>query len=200
MTLGAAGAAAPAAPSVTVDYILQRRQVRVRVRVANLLPSSRSKIDVLQLVLLCKNVDFVSIGSGKVFAPLISDLKSLQTDGIDLGPQFGIRKGTVVHVLGDNLGSHMIGGFVQNFSGTYFCRYCLATKDCLITGLCHPDNFEKRTPDNYNSTIFELQQGEYCEVLSAILCCMICLTFTYVHQLCHPALDMTCLRVLSLMI
>jgi hypothetical protein len=32
-------------------------------------------------------------------------------------------------ILGDNLGSHGIGGFTENFSRTkYICRYCLITR------------------------------------------------------------------------
>jgi len=107
------------------------------------------------------------VGPLKVFEPLLTDLKSLHAEGVDLGPQYGVRKGTVVQVLGDNLGSHMLGGFVENFSGTYFCRFCLATRDSLKTGLCHPCEFAKRTPDNYDGTVFELEQFN-CENLRGI--------------------------------
>jgi len=46
---------------------------------------------------------------------LLTDLKSLHAEGVDLGPQYGIRKGTVVQVLGDNLGSHMLGVLLRIF-------------------------------------------------------------------------------------
>lgn len=34
-------------------------------------------------------------------------------------------KGSVIAVIGDNLGSHQIGGFNENFNlSGYFCRFC----------------------------------------------------------------------------
>jgi hypothetical protein len=124
--------------------------------VGNLHANRRSKIDGLQLALLCKHKDLVKFGIQKVLDPLMLDLQVLQTKGINLGGTFGIRKARVMFVLGDNLGSHMIGGFTENFSGKFFCRYCLATGDCLDSGECKPDNFEKRTSDNYQSAIEHL--------------------------------------------
>jgi hypothetical protein len=125
---------------------------------ANLLPSARSKIDALQLVLLCKRVDFVNFGANVIFDRLINDLKDLETAGIDLGPDFGTRKGTVIYVLGDNLGSHMIRGFLESFSGTYFCRFCLATSDCLKTDTSLPPlKFEQRTCENYDAAVATIE-------------------------------------------
>jgi hypothetical protein len=64
---------------------------------------------------MCKHTDLVKYGSAAVFQPLLSDLKSLEVDGIDLGPKFGIQRGTVLFAVGDNLGSHMLGGFQESF-------------------------------------------------------------------------------------
>lgn len=89
--------------------------------------------------------------------PLMQDLHTMQTVGVDLGETYGVRKARVVFVLGDNLGSHMIGGFVENFSGKYFCRYCLANRECFESGNCLPENFQKRTCENYNSAIQHLE-------------------------------------------
>jgi hypothetical protein len=123
----------------------------------NLHASVRSKIDGLQLILLCKHKFVASIdGLNEVLRPMIDDLVSLQDNGVDLGSH-SVRKGKVVFVLGDNLGSHMIGGFVQNFTGTYFCRYCLATNDYLKSCNCLPRQFEKRTPERYNAAVQSLQ-------------------------------------------
>ena len=35
----------------------------------------------------------------------------------------------MICIAGDNLGSHMIGGFKQNFSASHICRYCDMTID-----------------------------------------------------------------------
>jgi hypothetical protein len=79
--------------------------------VGNLHANRRSKIDGLQLALLFKHKDLVKFGIQNVLDPLMLDLQVLQTKGINLGGTFGIRKARVMFVLGDNLGSHMIGGF-----------------------------------------------------------------------------------------
>lgn len=52
----------------------------------------------------------------------------------------------------DNLGSHMIGGFTENFSSCeYFCRYCPVTKDDFrsnsLTVAMHRD------PVGYNESL-----------------------------------------------
>lgn len=40
-------------------------------------------------------------------------------------PSGEIRKAIVCAIAGDNLGSHGIGGFVENFStSSFFCRFC----------------------------------------------------------------------------
>lgn len=37
-------------------------------------------------------------------------------------------KGTVQYVAADSLGAHSLAGFVESFSGEYFCRFCTATR------------------------------------------------------------------------
>lgn len=55
----------------------------------------------------------------------------------------------IVAMLDDNLGSHQIGGFTENFhSSEYFCRFCDLTQSQLqLTYVCKNIN---RNPDNYN--------------------------------------------------
>lgn len=51
-------------------------------------------------------------------------------------------------MLGDNLGSHQIGGFTENFSTSkYLCRYCLFTRESLKA--FEPQVAEERTPKHY---------------------------------------------------
>ena len=78
----------------------------------------------MQLVLLCKEGDFKYFGTNKVFETLIKDLKVLEERGFVMHDGSAV-KGTLVAISGDNLGSHCIGGFLENFSrADYFCRYC----------------------------------------------------------------------------
>ena len=64
---------------------------------------------------------------------MLQDLLKLETEGVDLGGRWGVRKGSVVFILGDNLGSHIIiSGYVENFSNvSHWCRYCLFPKSDL---------------------------------------------------------------------
>lgn len=60
--------------------------------------------------------------------PLLRDLVSLEDEGLYI-PSLGRRvKGTVFSVVADNLGAHSIGGFVESFSGTHVCRFCLGDR------------------------------------------------------------------------
>jgi len=82
---------------------------------------------------------------------LIQDLKDIEERGLEIMPNKTVR-GTVSFISGDNLGSHSVGGYLENFStSTYFCRYCLITRsefkeDCL----CHA---VRRTKENYNNAL-----------------------------------------------
>lgn len=91
---------------------------------ANLLPYSRFSVDQMQLVLLCTEDNLKLFGQQKVFAQLMNDLKTLETQGVQLWDESLIKVGLLA-VLGDNLGSHMVAGLSENFSReTYMCRYC----------------------------------------------------------------------------
>ncbi|KAK0140164.1 hypothetical protein N1851_022918 [Merluccius polli] len=100
--------------------------------VANLPLHVRSNTDHMLLVLLCREKDFKAFGHAKVFSELLADLKELEENGIVLSDE--TVKGTLYYIGGDNLVSHCIGGFTENFSRSqYFCRYCCTV--CPI-GVC----------------------------------------------------------------
>lgn len=69
----------------------------------------------MQLVLLCREEDFKYFGLDKVFNPLIKDLKDIEVSGINL-PDGTVYRRTLSAICGDILGSHGIGGFVENFT------------------------------------------------------------------------------------
>ena len=126
----------------------------------NIYPENRSTVDVMQLILLCKESDFKYFGQEKIFAPLLRDLKYLEETGIDLGFAEKI-KASVVCITGDNLGSHCIGGFVENFStAKYMCRYCLISIDDLRNKDIYAVNFEQRTPANYQESVALVEASE----------------------------------------
>ena len=55
-------------------------------------------------------------------------------------------------ICGDNLGSHGIGGFTENFStSAYFCRYCLVQRSTFRE---NPSVIvDIRNPENYNESV-----------------------------------------------
>jgi len=84
----------------------------------------RCHINSIKLVVLCKELDFEH---ETVYGKVVTDFKKMK-HGVEINGKF--IKGSLVFVVGDNLGSHGLGGFTENFSTSqYLCRFCLATKD-----------------------------------------------------------------------
>ncbi|XP_066590584.1 uncharacterized protein [Prorops nasuta] len=120
-----------------------------------------SKIDNIHLVLLCVENNIKYFGWEKVLQLLIHDLTVLEKDGITINVNYQKITffGTVVAVLGDNLGSHQVGGFTENFSNTlHFCRFCYITKTQLLS--CVYGNKKKRSIDNYNNDVLAAESTE----------------------------------------
>lgn len=101
----------------------------VYLTLADLMPHSRSNTDHIQLVLLCREHDLKYFGQDVIMVSLVEDLKDLELNGVTLSDG-NVYKGTLCAIVGDNLGSHSIGGFVENFSRSlHFCRYCEITRE-----------------------------------------------------------------------
>lgn len=154
----------------------------------NIYSYHRSKIQNIQLVLLCKEQYVKYFGYNCVLNKLIDDLCSLETYGINV-EIFGKSKtikGSLVAVIGDNLGSHQIGGFTENFSKTeYLCRYCfysrnnLKNKDVVITDL--------RNPENYDLAVKNLEQDVNLGAFRGVKGKSILNRLKYFH-VCNPGL------------
>ena len=124
----------------------------------------RSKVNIIQLVLLCEEKHLTSLSSYKsLFSPLIRDLKKLESEGINVGIGKSVC-GTVAYISGDNLGSHWLGGFVCNFSSSsHFCRYCHVSRNEFLS-----DPFstgDVRTVTSYKAALQQLHQspGEHVQ-------------------------------------
>ena len=117
----------------------------------------RSNTDHMLLVLLCGENDLKLFGSAEVFSEMLEDLKNLEKTGITVGGE--TVKMALYCIAGDNLGSHSIGGFTENFSrSVYFCRYCEITKTKFENDLnvCGP----QRTPESYDSAVVQAEDGQ----------------------------------------
>lgn len=137
---------------------VKHKVLAVYFTLGNFFPYQRSAVHQIQLVLLCQEKDCKYFGVNKVFSKLVSDLCELEENGLHFESRF--YKGTVACIMGDNLGSHMIGGFTENFSvSEYFCRYCLITKEAFQF---NPLNVASlRNPESYNESVdfLESQPG-----------------------------------------
>ncbi|XP_071943870.1 uncharacterized protein [Antedon mediterranea] len=123
----------------------------------NIDPRCRSQIDPMQLVLLCKEKYINKFGDDKVFARLIADLKVLEKNGVTLA-NGNVVKGAIAAIVGDNLGSHFIGGFCESFNTEYYCRYCNKTKTQIREGFANKEQWQYRTPDSYTRALNMLEQ------------------------------------------
>ena len=97
----------------------------------NLSPKLNSVLMNIHLVALFHSEDLNIYGFEPILKPLIDDLKILETEGIQLPFSAIPVKGSVFQVTGDNLGLHGLLGFVESFSATYCCRFCLTDKSEL---------------------------------------------------------------------
>lgn len=142
----------------------KHKLLAVYMTLANIYPYHRSTVDQMQLVLLCKESDLKLFGWKKILCPLIDDLKDIETTGINLFNDM-VSKGSVVCMLGDNLGSHGVGGFIESFSANYFCRFCLITRDEFVE--CTHAVGEMRTVDSYQEDVKLASNGSHSRGVKA---------------------------------
>lgn len=91
-------------------------------------PGSHSSLASIYLALLCKSDDLKTHRYRKIFEPLLQDLVTLEQLGVFVSKLGTFVKGTLQCVVSDNLAAHGIAGFIESFSGQYFCRFCTAQR------------------------------------------------------------------------
>ena len=73
-----------------------------------------SQTDKLPLILLCKSAYVKKFGLPSILKPFMDELSELTLNEIEINNiQYTVK---ILGISGDNLGSHQIGGFCQNFS------------------------------------------------------------------------------------
>lgn len=136
----------------------KHKVLAVYLSLANLPAHVWLNTDHMSLVLLCGEKDIKQFGCAKVFSEMLEDLKDLEENGISVGSK--TIKGALYCIAGDNLGSHGIGGFSENFSSSkYFCRYCEITRSEFENNdpnVCGP----QRTPEMHNSVVNDIASGD----------------------------------------
>ncbi|KAJ8667819.1 hypothetical protein QAD02_009482 [Eretmocerus hayati] len=121
----------------------------VYMTLGNLPEHLRSHTNTMKLVALCKEAEF---DHNIVYNRIVSDLLKLETDGVEISGK--TVKGALVYIVGDNLGSHGLGGFFENFSlANYFCRFCLITRKEFqeMNGACKVNDW--RTVSSYKHAL-----------------------------------------------
>ncbi|CAI6377673.1 unnamed protein product [Macrosiphum euphorbiae] len=93
-------------------------------------PEYSSSLENIFLVSLFKSKDRQEYGNHAVFSELISELKFLETTGIDILYNGKINKVffSLGLILGDNLGLHSMLGFSESFIANFPCRFCKSHK------------------------------------------------------------------------
>lgn len=129
---------------------------------ANVPPLLRSSLTSIYLAILCKADDIKKFGYSAVFEPMLKDLASLEEEGLYI-PSLDIRvKGTVYCVVADNLGAHSIGGFVESFSSTHVCRFCLGERSQFQVSEVRTGAFKPRTIQEHKAHVQTAQGHNHC--------------------------------------
>jgi hypothetical protein len=119
-----------------------------------------SRLNNIHIVAAFNSLDRGIYGFEKILAPIVADLKLLE-QGVNLKLTDGstlFKRGTVVSIVGDNLGINQICGFVESFSATHFCRFCMADKT-KCGSACIGDSCLVRSVEQYEEQVKGVLEG-----------------------------------------
>ena len=114
----------------------------------------RSKVDRIQLVAIVKEKVLKHVGIRKVFEPLITDLKRLETGILvdEHTPHERLVKCGLLMYCADNLEAYIVGGFSQSFSSKSICRHCHIQFSDLDNDI---HNYGSKCHDAWNRTEYD---------------------------------------------
>lgn len=101
--------------------------------IRNFSPKCNSCLTNIHLCALFHAQDVKTYGFDMLLAPIVQDLRILESKGIYIPLFKEYIHGSIVQVTGDNLAIHSLFGFVESFGARYCCRFCLAEKDDFQT-------------------------------------------------------------------
>jgi len=127
--------------------------------IKNLLLEFNSCFANVHLLALCYSHDLSVHGFEPVLNAFVSEIKELSTSG--LTGEFPVLGNTTVYaslcqVTCDNLALNKMFGFIESFSGSYFCTVFYATSE-QIQVWYREEQFQQRTVDLYNKDNAGLQ-------------------------------------------
>lgn len=130
---------------------------------ADIPPVLRSTLSSIYLAVLCKANDVKKYGYSRVLEPLLNDLKNLEENGVFVPSLGKTVKGTVFSVIADNLGAHSLAGFVESFSGSHICRFCVGQRSQFEEAEVRAGVFPLRTKQQHELDIQEaLASRSHC--------------------------------------
>jgi hypothetical protein len=94
----------------------------------------------------------------QILHPLIEDLKCLEEQGVYVEQLGSCVRGSVLHVLADNLGAHSLAGFQESFRVNLPCRFCMATRDDIQDKEVRSGTFEMRTKEKHQQHVQDVLQ------------------------------------------
>ena len=129
--------------------------------IGNLLGTSKSQKCAMYLLALCKSKDIQQFGLSKIAAVINRDVLSLEIDGLQVDGYGDCIRGAIAFIAGDNLNSHMIGGFNGSFSPNvqHPCRFCMVTNLELQT-VHEADTLKLRTRESYDKQALAVSRDE----------------------------------------
>ena len=137
--------------------------------VANL--ERRAQLKDMHLCMLFRADLTKKFGWEKVLAPLLSDLKLLEEDGIQVSFSCGEKKEVTCSlemIVGDNKGVHDIAGFFKTFVNTKrICRTCHAETDDIQSKM-NVSDYAVRTVQGYEDEVGILEREEFDEEMQKI--------------------------------
>ncbi len=95
----------------------------------------------IHLISLFHSQDAKKYGIDKILTPFVEDVRELELNGMKASFTEQTLYGTIAQVTGDNLGLNSILGYVESFSGNYYCRLCLVDKASAQT--VYSDNYPR---------------------------------------------------------
>jgi len=97
-------------------------------------PDLASKLESIFLVLLFNSIDKKEVGNTEIFKNLISDIKDLEENGMEvlINDESIKLYFCLALIIGDNLGLHGMMGFSESCVANYTCKFCRCSKT-----VCH---------------------------------------------------------------
>lgn len=118
----------------------------------------------VHLLAMCYSHDLSVHGYEPVLDKFVSEIQVLSSTGI-VG-DFPILGHSTIYaslcqVTGDSLAVNGLLGFIESFSGSYFCTMCYATKADIQLHFSE-DKFQRRTVIEYKKDLIDLPQEKKC--------------------------------------